>query len=438
MFMHWICIGLILTPGIIDDTQPKSSNQIPAAQSAPKAPLANPANPEKPRPRTVRIFEKTPDGKDLLFESNGKAPGMAFRTGYFSQPVVVRPYDTGDKEMHLILGKELLGFDQEGQGFQLTSIQPLPPPPPDPKLQKIEDARPSELWTKEALTQSEQVLGSDIGYQMGGDGSLFWVGSSALFKHTTEGWKSVFKFPDDFMARRRNTEPKTGLIVLPYNRIALFGGKDFFIQILELKAADEKEELKTIKTIEYDSLGCAAVNYPGQCGPLFCTSAGYLYFHLRKTGHFYRLNLESWALTDYDVPWMTREFTKPGGQVKWKNAQGSSNVSQPVVPESMSFSIDWDGSVHVVALMFNMPLSVMQCFTANAEGSTIHSETKTENELADPNTYQNSKGEFVSIKSAVDAYRSKNVNASIPKTEFNTLSTPADSTNKPAPLKEEK
>lgn len=415
---------------------PPSDNQASATQVAPKTPPIKPNEPKKLGPRTVRIIDRTPDGKDLIFVSEGEAPGPAFRTGYFGMPVVLRPYDTSDKEMQLIAWKELLTFEQEGQGFRLTSVRPLPKPPPDPVLQKIEDARPSEIWTKEAITQSAQVTGSDIGYQIGGDGSLFWVGSTALFKNTPKGWKSAFQFPADFMARRRNTRPRTGLVVLPDNRIALFGGKEFFIQILELKDTDDKGEPKIIKAIGYDSFGFTTNNCPSKPGPQYCISGGYLYFHLRMTGHLYRLNLDSWAITDYDVPWMTQEFTKPGDPLKWKNTQGSSNVSQPVVPESMAFAIDWDGSVHVAALMFNMPTAVMHCFTASAEGSTIHSEIKTNDELTDPITYQNSKGELVSIKSALDAFRTSRVNTS--PAESTTPPTPAGSPNTPAPLKEEK
>ncbi|MBL0311919.1 MAG: hypothetical protein IPP78_04220 [Holophagaceae bacterium] len=407
--------------------------------AAPKAPLASHVAPGKPRSNLVQMHDRTPDRTDLLFESYGKPPGMAFRTGYFGMPVVLRPYDTSDKEMQLISGGKLLTFEQEGQGFRLTSVRPLPKPPPDPVLQKIEDARPSEIWTKEALTQVAQVTGSDIGYQMGGDGSLFWVGSAALFKNSPEGWKSAFQFPPDFMARRRNTMPKTGIVVLPDNRIALFGGKEFFIQIIELKDTkdtDDKGEPKTIKAIGYDSFGFTTNNCPYQSGPQYCISGGYLYFHLRKTGHFYRLNLNSWTLTDYDVPWMTQEFTKPGEPLKWKGTHGSSNISQPVVPESMSFSIDWDGSVHVAALMFNMPVAVMHCFAASSEGSTIHSEIKTSSDLADPLTYQNSTGELVSIKSALDAFRSQRVDAS--PAESTATPTTAATPNKPASLKEEK
>ena len=420
-------------------TEPPPDNQESKTKNAPKVAPSRPDEQKPQGPRTVRIYDKTPDGKDLVFVSEGKAPGPAYRTGYFGMPVVLRPYDTSDKEMQLITGQELLTFEQEGQGFRLTSVRPLPKPPPDPVLQKIEDARPSEVWTKEALTQSAQVTGSDIGYQMGGDGSLFWVGSTALFKNTPEGWKSAFQFPADFMARRRNTRPRTGLVVLPDNRIALFGGKDVFIQIIELKDTkdtDDKSEPKNIKVIGYENFGFTAANCPPESGPQYCISGGYLYFHVRKTGHFYRLNLDSWTLTDFDVPWMTQEFTKPGDPVKWKNTQGSSNISQPVVPESMSFSIDWDGSVHVAALMFNMPMAVMHSFAASTEGSTLHSEIKTSDELADPITYQNSKGEFVPIKSALDAFRSQRVNAS--QTETTIPTTTAGSPSKPASLKEEK
>lgn len=417
-------------------TSPPQENQALVTNAAPKAPPASHAAPGKPRSNLVQMHDRTPDRTDLLFESHGKPPGMAFRTGYFGMPVVLRPYDTSDKEMQLISGGKLLTFEQEGQGFKLTSVRPLPKPPPDPILQKIEDARPSEIWTKEALTQTAQVTGSDIGYQMGGDGSLFWVGSTALFKNTPEGWKSAFQFPADFMARRRNTWPRTGLIVLTDNRIALFGGKEFFIQVMELKDTGDKTEPKIIKAIGYDSFGFTTSNCPSQPGPQYCISGGYLYFHLRKTGHFYRLNLASWTLTDYDVPWMTQEFTKPGDPLKWKNSQGSSNVSQPVVPESMSFAIDWDGSVHVAALMFNMPVAVMHCFAASSEGSTIHSEIKTASDLADPLTYQNSTGELVSIKSALDAFRTQRVNTS--QAESITSPTTSGSPNTPEPLKEEK
>ena len=423
------CIGLL--------TELPPDNKAQADKSVPKAPSTRPDGRENQRSRGIRLIDKTPDGKDLIFESTGKPPGPAFRTGYFGMPVVLRPYDTSDKEMQLITGKELLTFEQEGQGFRLASVRPLPKAPPDSLLKEYEDAPTTGPWTKETLTQHALWLNPDIGYQIGGDGSLFWVGSTDLFKETPEGWKSALKFPKDFMARRRNTAlTRTGLVILPDNRVALFGGKEFFIQIIELREGEDKKEPRIIKTIGYDSLGCAAGNYPHRTGPHFCISAGNLYFHLRQTGHFYRLNLDSWTLTDYDVPWMTQEFTKPGDPLKWKNSQGSSNVSQPVVPESMSFSIDWDGSVHVAALMFNMPLAVMHSFAASGEGSTIHSEIKTSDELADPITYQNSKGELVSIKSALDTFRTQRVNTS--QAESTTPPTPAGPPNKPAPLKEEK
>lgn len=423
-------------PSLGESKDSHPANQASVPSTVPKTTPSR-SDEQKPMgPRTIRVTHETPDGKVLVFESNGKAPGSAFRTGYFGMPVMLRPYDSSNKEMQLITGNQLLNFEQEGQGFQLTSVRPLPKAPPDSLLQKYENAPTSGPWTKDVLIQSARWLKPDIGYQLGGDGSLFWVGSTALFKYTPEGWKPIFQFPVDFMARRRNTIPKTGLVVLPDDRIALFGGKENFIQILELKDTEDKAEPKIIKSIGYDGFGFTAENCPTNFGPQYCISGGYLYFHLRETGHFYRANLDSWTLTDYDVPWMTQEFTKPGDPLKWKNAQGSSNVSQPVVPESMSFAIDWDGSVHVAALMFNMPTVAMHTFAVNSEGSTIHSEIKTGDELADPLTYQNPKGELVSIKSALDVFRSQKVDTS--PAESTAPPTPAGSPNKPAPLKEEK
>lgn len=420
--------------GLLTDPPLEVQASVPSA--APKITSSRPEEQKSKGPRTIGMIHQTPDRHEVLFESSGKPPGSAFRTGYFGMPVVLRPYDTSDKEMQLITGNELLTFEQEGQGFRLTSVRPLPKAPPESRLQEYDNAPTSGPWTKDTLIQSSLWLNPDIGYQLGGDGSLYWVGSTALFKKTPEGWKSAFQFQPDFLARKRDTIPKTGLVVLPDHRIALFGGKEFFIQVLELKDTADKGEPKIIKTIGYDSFGFTADNCPTDSGPQYCISGGYLYFHLRDTGHFYRANLDSWALTDYDVPWMVQEFTKPGAPLKWKNTQSSSNISQPVVPESMSFSIDWDGSVHVAALMYNMPVGAMHWFAASSEGSTIHSEIKTGSDLADPITYQNSTGELVSIKSALDAFRTQKVVA--PPVASTATPTPAGSPDKPVPLKEEK
>lgn len=417
-------------------TDPSPENQASATSAAPKMTPSRPDEQIPKAPRTIQMTKQTPDRHELLFESYGKPPWANFRAGYFGMPIVLRPYDTSDKEMQLITKNKLLTFEQEGQGFRLTSVRPLPKAPPDSRLQEYDDAPTSGPWTKNALIQTALWSTPDIGYQLGGDGSLFWVGTTALFKNTPEGWKSVFRFPPDFLARRRDTIPSTGLVVLPENHIALFGGKEFFIQVLELKDTTDKAEPKIIKTIGYDTFGFTAENGPSDFGPQYCISGGYLYFHIRFTGHFYRANLDSWALTDYDVPWMAQEFTKPGEPLKWKNTQGSSNISQPVVPESMSFSIDWDGSVHVAALMYNMPVAAMHCFVASSEGSTIHSEIKTGSDLADPITYQNSTGELVSIKSALDAFRTQKVDTS--PAASTATPTPAGPPDTPVPLKEEK
>lgn len=440
MLPHLLLLSTLTFPSALPradvPTDPLLQNQASDPHAALKTLPSRPDEQKAQRPRNIRMVEETPDGKALIFESNGKPPGAAFRTGYFGMPIVLRPFDSSDKEMQLITGNELLTFNQEGQGFRLTSSQPLPQPPSDSLLQEFENAPTTGIWTKETLTQSALFISSDIGYQIGGDGTLFWVGSAAIFKHSPEGWKSVFRFPKEFMARRRNAFPRAGIIVLPDNRIALFGGEDFFIKIIELREVDDKEEEKIIKTFNYDNLGCTKDNYPGESGPQFCISGGSLYFHLRKTGHLFRLKLDSWTLTDYDVPWMAQEFTKPGAPLKWKNTQGSSNVSQPVVPESMSFAIDWDGSVHVTALMFNMPTAALHCFAASSEGSTIHSDIKTGSDLADPITYENSMGELVPIKTALDVLRTQQEKT--PHRESTTPPTPASSLDKPAPSKEEK
>ncbi|BDU73189.1 hypothetical protein [Mesoterricola silvestris] len=368
-----------------------------APQTIPAA-TGNASSTESPRPRVFRLEERGPDGSITVFESLGSPPGMAFRTGYFGMPVVMGPYESFGNRLNIIAHGGLYSFIQKDMGFSLESIKKMPPQPPERLLEFAERANYTEIWTKDALFQAYFFLGSILGYQLDESGNIYWVGSTGLYKHLENGWKLVYSFPEKFSSRRSTNYSRTGVILLPGKRIALFGGEDFFIQIVEM--GDEAVDSKIIKSIDYDFLGCTAANYPAQAGPQFCFASGDLIFHLRKTGHIFRMNLTSYNLKDLDVPWMVQEFTKPNIPLKWKNTNGSSNISAPIIPESIAFASEFDGTVHAAALMFNNSLNSMNCFTISSETSNIKSKIQMGDELPDPILYQNTKGDFVPISGA--------------------------------------
>ncbi len=338
-----------------------------------------------------------PDGFST-FNSYGTAEAELFRVGYFGMPLVVGAYSSGQKELHVIRGSSLSIFEPEGLGFKLIKTRNLPSPPKDSAYDYLEDKVVSTsgsggAWSPDKMFEVERNSHADVGYQIGEGGDLFWVASNALFKHGVEGWKVVWAFPKDLSTRRQHPSVQAGLVILTDNRVALLGGKDAFIQILQL--GDEPTSVpKVLSAISYETLGCTPSSYPVRSGPQFCVSGGNLYFYLNMTGRLFRLNLDSYSITDYEVPWISEEFGATFLPRKWRNATKGGGAN-PILPESLAFTPSPDGTVHVAALMYNMPMAVIHTFDLGPEGSSVKSEIKVGTELPKPLTMRDAKGDLV-------------------------------------------
>jgi hypothetical protein len=358
--------------------------------------------------RKFTLTREFPTGEIISYVSTGKFPGMLFRSGYFGMPIVVGPYSSSDSTMRLIFQNTLFEFQKKDFGFVLTRKLELPKHPSEPEINRLEDRTTSEFWTTEALIQTALTSNPTIGFQLNELGDVFWIGSTSIQKFDNGTWTPILNFDKEFISRKCQAKHYAGAIVLPNNRVALIGGRDYFIKIVEPNPSGN--EINTIKTFGYDALGCEATNFPDSTGPQFAISSDSLYFHLRTTGHIFRLELDNFHLADLDAPWVQFEFVKPGQPLKWKNTNGSSMTSEPVVPESISFAIDWDGSVHATALFYNSPDGALAKFSLDTLTSTIKPEYVQASSNQDPNVYQNSKGDLVPLRGATIAPSTSNIN----------------------------
>ncbi len=360
-------------------------------------PGALPAQQTGPRDGTRQVVLRTPSG-ELVFESSMDGSAPAFSGGYFGMPIVVGPYSPGQQHLRIIRGSQVWVFEPEKLGFKPVAMVPLPPHPAEPSLDWAETAPPSGVWTKERRVQAQLDDASDLGYQLGADDDLYWVGHSAIYRRGSEGWKLHWAFPKEFLGRRKRSFTQGGVVVLPDNRLALFGGEDAFVKVIELRAEGDP---KVVFSVSYDSVSASPESYPFSAGPQFCVAGGFLYFHLRRTGCLFRLNLESGGLTRYDAPWTTQEFSPKRWEFKWKNPDG--DPSHPVVPQSLAFTVNADGSLRVHALMYNLPMGVVRAFDLGPTGSTIKAETLVGAEQ-EPLCYVNPSGDLTPWKSLESSF----------------------------------
>jgi hypothetical protein len=332
-----------------------------------------------------RMF-KTSTGKTLVFTGSKSAISDQFRSiFFFHMPYAMSPLAGTSTEYRLIRGDSIHVFSVKNFGFRLSATLPLPAPPgisspaTDPEEKGSAPARGFD--PKNKLRVKAWVEGA-VGYQLDEEGSLYWIGNQGIFKHEEGGWKSIWTIPSTF-----NTRNDPGLIILPGHRIGVFGTEEAFFMMFDLSPADSKEP-KKIASISYDSLGTSRENLAHRGGgefiPRYCVAGDHLFFYLPYVGRMFRMKLDSWNLTEYDVPWMAEMGNpNPNGQPKWLNADGKI-PDNPILPETVAFSPRPDGTVHARALLWNMPMPVIHCFDLGSEGSTIHSEIKVDKELKDP------------------------------------------------------
>jgi len=357
---------------------------------------AEPKLPETRLPAYTTI-DRLPNGDTVTFAATGRMPAPAFRTGYFGMPVILAPYDPAGTEQALIFESSLYRFTKREGGFVLHSREALPEEPAEEHLSRFDASPGISDAMRENFARSERSINSGIGFQLDETGTLHWVGSTALFRFVDHAWVKVHALRPAFSSRIRRG-PRAGLVVLPGRRIALFGGEVDFIEILELGSGPG--EARAVKTIGYDVLGCDAESYPNRATPVFCVSDGSLFVYLRGTGRFYRMNLESYNLKEITVPWMQVVFARKGQSPRWTAANSSETCRTPQVPEAVAFALEADGSVHATALMFNMDQASAHQFTLDGQKGSIVSEFKLGEEIPDPGTYQDTKGDFVPLRGA--------------------------------------
>lgn len=335
------------------------------------------------------------------YVATGAKEARSFRNGYFGMPLVFSPYEPGQKDLYVIQESAKVKLVESELGFVESGAEPLPAPPSDPAYAYLQQSKDSGgVWSSARRFKVDRNNHADVGYQLGPDGRLYWVSSNALLEHSAEGWKVRWAFPKSLTDRRAFPGLRGGVIVLPGDRVAVFGGADAFVQILEL-GPDPISDPKVVKSVSYDSIGAAPESYPSANGPQFCVANGYLFAYFNTLGRLFRLNLTSGGLTDYTTPWPAQEFQKPGTPKKWRGPEQS--VEAPVIPESLAFSLGSDGHVKVTALMWNMPMVVFHRFELDGEGSSVHSDISLGTELEHPVAYIGPKGDPVPFRSAASS-----------------------------------
>ncbi len=330
------------------------------------------------------------------YVATGAKEARSFRNGYFGMPLVFSPYEPGQKDLYVIQESAKVRLVESGLGFVESGAEPLPAPPSDPAYAYLQQAKDSGgVWSSARRFKVDRNNNADVGYQLGADGRLYWVSSNALLEHTSEGWKVRWAFPKSLADRRAFPGLKGGIIVLSADQVAVFGGSEAFVQILEL-GADPMSEPKVVRSVSYEAVTAEPEAYPSSSGPQFCVANGFLYAYFNLHGRLFRLNLSSGALTDYTTPWPAQEFQSAGKPKKWRGSQ--TLVEAPVIPEAIAFTPGSDGRVKVTALMWNMPMAVFHRFDLDSEGSSIHSDIKVGSEIEHPIAYIGPKGDPVPFK----------------------------------------
>lgn len=386
-------VGLSLVAAFARGAQaPADPARAPGAAWRPAA-----AAQELEKPRSIDIHERTPGGDTVTFVSSGTPPGMSFRTGYFGMPVVIAPYDGAEGTLRLIARGEVHVFRPSKRGFRLVRRSELPAAPPEKGLDDLLATPPSGPWTQDALLQHYFHSNTDIGYQLDELGRVYWLGRREVYVHEPAGWRSVYTFDEAFLARKRSHRSFTGVVVMPGHRLALFGGKDALIRIVDL--SDRERPATTVNEVGYDALGCDASSYPSGAAPQFCLPNNKMYVYLGRTGRFFRMDLDTYSLKSLGVPWVNRAFEGPHARIKWEGTfQGQ--PTEPILPESIAFALDWSGSVHAAALMYNLHKATLHVFDLDAELSKVTSEIKLGDDLPDPLQFQDEQGAWVPIKGA--------------------------------------
>jgi len=353
----------------------------------------------RPVPRNViKMVDRLPNGAMISFSTSGHMPSPLFRTGYFAMPIVNAPYEAGKKDHFLIFNNEVYYFLKNENGFSLISKEPLPKPPPEPLLDNVNELPFRDEVQKIGFLQAQLSMNGNVGFQIDEDGAVYWVSPTSVRKHTGSTWKTVYAYRREFVDRNKLNYVKTGTVVLPKGRVALIGGENEFIEIIDLGASPE--EAKSIKTVGYEAIESDSIGYPPRATPEFCISGEKLFFYLRCTGRIYRLDLNTYNLKEYSVPWMKIQYAKAGGSPTWSTGNATVNTEEPVVPDSISFALSPDGNIRSTALMFNMPTPGMHVFNLDGESLTVVSEFKLSEDLLEPNVYCDHGGEFKPMSSA--------------------------------------
>lgn len=387
--------SLLVAMSLFGSQKPETLTPPVKPNAPPDKPTLNPYGKTRAPYKTI---DRLANGDTVIMAAASQAPASAFRGGYFGMPVAIAPFDSSEKEQTLVYNGEVYYFLKNEKGFSLISKDALPEPPSENIINKIRNMMFVDNSRKEIITQNAFCLNSNIGFQLDELGDLYWIGSMAISKRIQNSWKEIYAFRNDFLKRNRVNSAITGTVVLPGNKLALFGGETYFIEILDLSPGTP--EPKSIKAIEYEFLGCDVEGFPSRATPEYCITSGWMYFYLRGTGHFYRMNLDSFNIQEISVPWMKIKYGKKGQHVQWESVNSTLNIEEPIVPESISFSVSAEGSIHATALMFNMPMTTMHVFDLNEETTTIKSEIKVEEEVKDPNLYQDADGSYIPLRSA--------------------------------------
>jgi hypothetical protein len=321
-------------------------------------------------------------------------------------------------------------FFKEGLGWRFVSSKPLPQAPWGQVSQATEnpggETEPSGRDPRSIAEKDTDSLFSAIGYQVDEKGSLYWICREALFRHSEAGWQRLWTFPKEIRERRGQPglpEVSAHFAILPGGRIAVIGAQDAFLKILEWpeiqvaetgQAANREPSSapkptksqgdagpRLVRAHTYDAIDACAETMQGLHNVQYCFAGDHLYFYLGDTGRFFRLNGDSWTLTELETPWIAKlGGPSPASPRRWRPSQSSTPPS-PVLPEAIAFSPNLDGSVHVRALMWNMDPAVIYSFDLGSEGSTIKAQIHMESELPEPIVLPDSMGNLVALKALV-------------------------------------
>lgn len=389
---------------------------------------------DKPAPIQGPRPMPQPAQASVWFKHANSRTAKMFRDGHFGMPCVLSPCDPDTTRLHMARSGYEYVFEKEGEGWKYRRGRtlPLPPamPPETPEAPVPGEERasgPMPEGDKSSQDRLGMIPGS-YGYQYDEYGIVYWVGMKGIFQHRQGQWKMYYPYPTEILDRILFDGDTMGAhpIILPKGRIAIVNGKDAFFKVLAFpedsmeggndsvhgagagSAPDPvfyngKGKPRVLCTIGFDTLGTCSEQLVYNIDHVsYCIADGCLFFSLARTGRFFKIRLDSWALTELEVPWVVElHGATPEAPSQWLNSGGRGTPPEPVLPEGFAFSPRPDGKVHIRALLTNLEPAVYSVFDLDHTSVSAQCRYMEEREMEDPRVIHDKEGNLLPIRKMV-------------------------------------